>query len=430
MFNFSIEYFTARRRGRMDFAAAEHRDLVDFFGLFGTFEEGRITMEPVQRASAELKANVATFCDARKAQVPQMGAFRKLVEDLTPDEAFVILPAAARSSAEVSIIEMLVAWANGDLTGEEAADQQRFFAPVFAEYELVNPATDRPNTIGNVQKERRVCRFCDGTKAKGATFKSNAHAISFGLGNVHLKLADECDVCNGFFGRELEPHLLALLDIQQVFLGTRGRGADGGLPHVKLRGGSMRHDSERIVIEVQADQVDRDGDALSFELENEVAVIPERCYRTLAKFALSVIPEGELDRLQATVRWVRDGERPNGRALPPVYTNVVALEPNPSAQLALYVRRAGESDLPHVVCEFRLGCFVYVFVLPFSDADQGQPAFFGSERFAAVFPHYAGVQGWRGMNLENVEPIEAPAIFRLAPGGGRIITLPEQRSER
>ncbi len=425
MFNFSIEYLTIDRRGQMDFNGAGEQDLVAFFSLFGTVEDGRIQTEAVQRASAELKSNVAAFCDARKAQVPQLGAFRKLVDDLALDEAFLILPAARSSSADRAVLEMLVGWANGTIREEDAADFQRFFAPVFAEYELVNPATDRPNTIGNVQKARRVCRFCGGSKATGAKFKGNAHAISFGLGNVHLKLADECDDCNAVFGKELEPHLIALLDIQRVFLGIRGRGADGGLPHAKLRGGEMRHDGERIVIEILADAVDHQDGVLSFEVESDVAVIPERCYRTLAKFVLSVVPEAELTRLKATVEWVRHGLRPEGRNLPTIYTNVVALEPNSSAQLAVYIRSSECSHLPHVVGEFRLGCFVYVLMLPFSDVDEGEPAFFGNERFMATFLHYAGVPGWHGMDFGSAEPIDGPAVMRLVPRGGPSVNEPE-----
>ena len=82
MFDFSIEYFTAARHGRMDFQGAGERDLVAFFSLFGTVTEGTIYTEAVQRSSAEMKCNVAAFCNARKAQVPQLGAFRKLVDDL------------------------------------------------------------------------------------------------------------------------------------------------------------------------------------------------------------------------------------------------------------------------------------------------------------------------------------------------------------
>ena len=368
----------------------------------------------MQRATDELKVRISAFCDRRHNHAPELGALKKLITGLGKDEAFVILPTRQRTPLQDVMLEMLVAWANGDTTEEEIAEFQSLFGPVLEEYRIVNPATDRPVQIGNAQMAARVCRFCGGTKANGATFKQRAHAISFSLGNVHLKLADECDACNGYFGAHLEPHLLALLDIPRTFLGIRGRGKrNDGLPEIDLRDGVMRHDGDRMVIEVPADAVESLDEGIAVLLQNDFQLVPERCYRALAKFALSVIPEVELSSLTATIEWVRHGTRPRGRDLPLAYQNIVPLPPSPSAQIVLYVRQAEASNLPHVVGEFRLGCYLYVFVLPFSAKDEVGPAFFGDERFDGLFRHYAGIPGWRPANFDDLEPITTPAVLRF-----------------
>lgn len=414
--SFSVEYVTAGRRGHLVFRNASALDIEEFFGLFGTVEGAKIRTEAVQRATDELKASISAFCDRRHNQAPEMGALKKLITGLGKEEAFVILPAGQRTPLQDVMLEMLVAWANGDTTEEEIIEFQRLFGRVLEEYRIVNPATDRPVQIGNAPMAARVCRFCGGTKAKGATFKQRAHAISFSLGNVHLKLADECDACNGYFGAHLEPHFLALLDIPRTFLGIRGRGKrNAGLPEIDLRDGVMRHDGERMVIEVPADAVRSLDDGIAVVLQSDVQIVPERCYRTLAKFALSVIPEAELSSLAATIEWVRHGTRPQGCALPLAYQNIVPLPPSPSAQIVLYVREAEASDLPHVVGEFRLGCYLYVFVLPFSAKDERDPAFLGDDRFDGLFRHYAGTPGWRPVNFDDLEPITTPAVLRLQP---------------
>ena len=112
-----------------------------------------------------------------------------------------MLPAQSRTFAEIAWLEMVVGWANGQLGAEEMDGFGRAFGSVLAEYDVVNPITDHPMQIGERQVSRRTCRFCHRTRAQGATFTSDAHAISRGLGNVRLKLADEYDSCNGFSGR-------------------------------------------------------------------------------------------------------------------------------------------------------------------------------------------------------------------------------------
>ena len=408
----SVEYLTAERRGWLDIRAAGEADVVEFFRIFGTVKDNQITTEAIQRATPELKERLAAFCAPRLRQAPKLAAFKKIIGDLRPNEAFLVLPAGQRTSAEIAWLEMVVRWANGEMGVEEMENYDRLFGLTLAEYDLVTPRTDRFTRIGEPQVSRRTCRFCHRTGAKGATFTSDAHAISRGLGNIHLKLAEECDECNGFFGKDLEPHLLSFLAIQRVTLGITGR---SGLPKTAVRGGQMAHDGERIVIAVQADEVCAKDGVLTLEVLDEVSPVPERCYRTLVKFALSVIPEAELSHLSATVDWVRYGIRPATGALPPVYTAIVPLPPNPSAQLTLYVRRSKCSHLPHVVGEFRLGCYLYIFVLPFSSRNEGEPVFIHDERVLAVFPHYAAVKGWQSVDLSGTEPLRGPTLMRIAP---------------
>jgi hypothetical protein len=408
----SVEYLTAGRRGRLDIHAAGEADVVEFFCIFGTVEGSQIKTEAIQRATPELKERLATFCAPRLRQAPQLSAFKKIIGDLRPNEAFLILPAEQRTSAEIALLEMMVGWANGEVGAEEMEGFGRLFGLTLAEYDLVNPATDRFTRIGEPRISLRTCRFCHRTRAQGATITSDAHAISRGLGNVYLKLADECDECNAFFGDDLEPHLLSFLAIQRITLGIKGR---SGLPKAAVRGGEMAHNGERIVVAVRSDQVRDAHGVFTLEVLNEVSPIPERCYRTLVKFALSVIPEAELPHLGAALDWVRYGVRPVTGALPPVYTAIVPLPPNPSAQLTLYVRRSKCSHLPHVVGEFRLGCYLYIFALPFSGRDDGDPVLIDDKRFLAVFPHYAAVKGWRPVDLGGKEPIQEPALMRIVP---------------
>jgi hypothetical protein len=415
----SIYYMTADRAGELRFSDVTPA-VIEFLRLFGTFKHDRVEMVGVQRATAGLKADVAAFCVAHSRRAPQLNAFAKLIRDLQDNEAFLLLPSEPRSTAERVRHENVIAQLNGTATAEDIVNGDGLFAGVVAEYDLTIPRTDRHTVIGNKRRSERCCRFCTRSMADGATFKNEAHAISAALGNRYLKLADECDTCNDYFGEGIEPHLIALLDLPRVMLGIQGRGKMGGRPEIPLRGGRMFNDGERVIIECEVDNLEHTGEALSIYAAETMPIIPERCYRALGKFALSVVPEKELVHLGATANWVRYGERPEGRALPLVATNTISLPRASCAQITLYVRRSELSRLPHVVGEFRLGCYLYAFTLPFSARDGDDFAFFGDQQFMDTFRHYARVGGWRMVDFGITRPIAAPTL-RLEkanePGG-------------
>src|SRR5262245_50962591 len=56
-------------------------------------------------------------------------------------------------------------------------------------------------------REPRRCRMCP-LEAKPGTFKKKAHVIPQGLGNRALITWEECDICNGGLGSNLEDDLL------------------------------------------------------------------------------------------------------------------------------------------------------------------------------------------------------------------------------
>jgi HNH endonuclease len=133
-------------------------------------------------------------------------------------------------------------------------------------YDIATPRTDRRTVIGNKRLASRKCRFCHRTAAEGATFRSVAHAIPTALGNDHLKIADECDECNNHFGRETEPSLIAMLDVQRAFLGTQGRGKNDGRPELQFSEGKIYHDGQKLNIHAANVSKDDATNAISVEL--------------------------------------------------------------------------------------------------------------------------------------------------------------------
>lgn len=384
---------------------------LELFSIFGEVTRPTITISAVQCATTELKAKLAAFVDRYGNLVPHVNRLKKTIGDLADGAFFLLLPVPPSSSAEKVQCERLLHQLNHPDEATYEAEHEEFFGPVLKEYDLTIPRTDKRFEIGNPRKQDRTCRFCHRTVATGARFEKEAHAIPAALGNQHLKLNDECDDCNGHFGENVEPTLIELLNIQRVFLGIEARGRR---PNVKFSGGSMSHDGERVVMVSSKISKDAAG-VLSAQIGGERPIVPMKFYQALAKVALSVIPDEELPALKRTAAWVRFDEFA-GTRLPEVVSAVIPFPPDPSAQITLYVRRSEASRLPHVVCEFRLGCYIYVYTLPFSDKDNWDlSGFFSDQLFKDTFRHYRHVNSWTLGDYSSAREVPVIHSLKLVP---------------
>ncbi len=377
----------------------------EVIAAFGVVTNGEASINAVQVATPDLKAALNALVSKYSRAVPHLHRLKKFVHALRDDEYFLLLPEPATSTAMKLERERWLHRLNHPNDPSDDAGVQGLFGPLLERYDMSNPRTDRPTVIGNRLRADRTCRFCGRTTSSGATFKSVAHAIPTALGNDHLKLADECDDCNGYLGRETEPSLIAMLDLQRAFLGIQGRGKNDGRPEIRFSEGKIFHDGKKLNIHSRKISKDDATKEISVELGKGIALIPVGAYRALVKIALSVVNEGQLPYLARTVEWVREGKHGDAR-LPKVAAAVIDLPPNPSAQITLYVRKGEESRLPHIVAEFRLGCYVYVYAIPFSDRDMWDlTEFFSDQEFQDTFRHYAAVKRWSFHDLSEQKKV-------------------------
>jgi transcriptional regulator with XRE-family HTH domain len=395
------------------FTPDANETVIDFASIFGTVDLPKVSINTIQCVTPELRNKVVNFVDRHAVKAPHLFRLRKMITDIPDGEFFLLLPTPPTSTAEQYQYERVLHQLNHPQEQPLDEDMQ-VFGRLLALYDLCTPRTDKRVDIGNARKVDRTCRFCGGTTKTGAKFDKEAHAIPAALGNKFLKLADECDTCNEYFGNELEPTLVELLNIQRVFLGIEAR---GGLPTAKFPGGTIFHDNKdgkRMVVISGKISEDASG-VLSAQLGSGKPIVPQSFYRALSKIALSVIPEEELLVLKKTAKWVRYGESASA-PLPKIAAAVVMLPPDPSAQITLYVRKEPHPKMPHVVCEFRLGCYMYVYVLPFSERDEGDLiGFFEEEDFKQTFHHYAFVPSWTQQDYSGTQEIQVIQKMTMSP---------------
>lgn len=406
-FALTLAFLTKKRNFEIIIAYGLDTDntgILKVLNLFGDTSGDEINIPPIQQATITLKSDIAELVhgDIGK-KAPQLKRLNKAINDLEDDEYFLLLPKAPKSTKEEFEYEVLIDKLNRGIESEENnADKfgREIFGDLMDKYNIHPLDTNRQNgiSIGTAKRADRTCRFCHRMQKDGASFKKKAHAIPSALGNEYVKLHDECDNCNEFFGNNIEPHLVEMLTIQRAFLGTTSRGK---APKLKFSNGQvLSRNNDVVVISSQDIQEDENG-TLNCSLSSSYKLIPANVYRALAKIALSVISEEHLSSLGNTIKWVREGID-NGERLPEVATNTVYLAPEASAQITLYIRKEASNTLPHVICEFRLGCFMYIYALPFSDKDSDSlVGFFEREEFRAVFKHYKAVEGWKLEDLNS-----------------------------
>ncbi|MDO8912202.1 MAG: HNH endonuclease [Phenylobacterium sp.] len=395
---------------RFRYAAEGATAVQDVVSVFGTTDGNTIELDAVQSASPALKGSIDKLVERHGGAVPQLNKLKQIIGRLADGEYFLLLPAQPETSAGRLEVERFLHGLNHP---DEKPEGDELFGVLLTHYDIANPRTDRLTVIGKDLLPRR-CRFCNRTSADGATFKKAAHVIPTALGNDHLKSAQECDDCNEYFGCDTEPSLIAMLDIQRVFLGTQGRGKVDGRPKLWFGEDVLVHDGSKVNITAQTVRHDPSG-ALTVELGKGASLTPSAVYRALTKMVLSVVADDQLPFLKETINWVR--HTPNtDRLLPKVATAVVFLPPDPSAQLTVYTRRAPHPRLPHIVGEFRLGCYMYVFAVPFSQQDEWDlVGYFDEEDFQATFKHYALAGRWDHQDLSRQSKVSMTPRLKFVP---------------
>ncbi|KQW72399.1 transcriptional regulator [Ensifer sp. Root127] len=387
----------------------------DVLSVFGEVVEGAVSIAAVQAATPALKKALDDLVATHASTTPPIHRLKKFVSVLIDGEHFLVLPGRPASTTEKLACEELLHRLNHPDETVDTDGVRALFGSLLNRYDMSSPRTDRHTVIRSRTRSERQCRFCGMSKLEGATFDKAAHAIPTALGNDFLKLADECDECNGYFGEVTEPSLIAFLDLQRAFLGIQGRGKNEGRPELNFAEGKIFHDGKRFNIHSKHMSHDAGTDIISVGLGKGSPIVLADVYRALVKIVLAVIDEEELEHLSRTIEWMRYGKHAD-QVLPAVAAAVVELPPNPSAQIIVYRRKAERSRLPHIIGEFRLGPYLYVFAVPLSDRDSWDlNGFFDDPEFRETFKHYASVTRWTQQDLNSRNKAWLSPQIKLVP---------------
>ncbi|OBZ17115.1 HNH endonuclease [Bacillus sp. FJAT-26390] len=241
--------------------------------------------------------------------------------------------------------------------------------------------------LGERNKNKRVCRFCNRDMNKGASFKNEAHTIPAFLGNTTLFQNEECDECNSYFGSTIENDLEKYTKLLRIFAGTKGR---NGVPELR-NGDTIFFYSEvedGIGIPVIVSDKNMAATELAIQISNEEMFTPENVYKMFCKIFFSVVNSELLNKFDDTLKWVRNNI-PLIENLPVVAFSFFQERKHEQPYAATFIKKEADDKTPNAFIEIGFGQFVYITQIP-SRENESELLYTAEQfnKFLRSLPHY------------------------------------------
>ena len=226
--------------------------------------------------------------------------------------------------------------------------------------------------VGEADKSKRKCRFCGCTDP--GKYKDVAHAIQDSLGNKLLVCYEECDDCNHKLNA-IEDNFLHLMDVRRCIFHIARKNSTKS-PHVIGDNFALHPDENGDAVlylkkdPIEALQINIDK-PFGYRLHHKANVTNEGIYKALAKMVIDLMPSDRLCHFTNTIKWLRSEEIWSSDVLPSIIfgsskENVFYKQP------ALDICFKKEENGPYCTGILWIYDVVYLFVMPFVDADRGQ----------------------------------------------------------
>lgn len=226
--------------------------------------------------------------------------------------------------------------------------------------------------IGEVDKTKRKCRFCDNAGAK--YFKNVSHAVQESLGNHLLIANEECDECNSLFSNSVEKQLFRFLETNRTLSQVKGKGkstyhqeglnfhihpdAVSGLPTIYVK-------QEHIY------NVAYQGKPTGFILlYNKGSITYQGIYKALIKIAVDMIPQKYIHHFTKTGKWVH-GDFEADNLAPFFYGEHTFFFEQPIIDIFFRNEKSPKYS-PYCTVILYIYESVFIYTIPFNDVDGKQ----------------------------------------------------------
>ncbi len=231
-----------------------------------------------------------------------------------------------------------------------------------------------PEIIGETDKSKRICRFCNNSGRN--IFSNKSHAIPEALGNKLLVCAEECDNCNKDL-KGVEENFVHLMDFRRAMYRISGKDRSGS-PKIKGKNYTIYPDEHGNPVlylkeSIKPKRILEDG-SIIFKFDHYESIVDQDIYRALAKMVIDVLPADRLHHFNNTINWIR---KKNTDIIPDALPSVMYGElptGNMFEQPVLYLffRKKNDDAVPYCTALLFTTDIAYQFVVPYVDVDYGK----------------------------------------------------------
>ncbi|WP_299158163.1 HNH endonuclease [uncultured Tenacibaculum sp.] len=379
----------------------------DFFFTFAKeidYENKKISIEQLQKNTEDLRNRIDSIVQKYKSSNPIINQLNTYFNDLKNNESFFFLVNSSITNEQsFQLYNYLSTLENNEDFKKASKEMDELFGDLRNNYDIIAFNEGTRNKIGEPDKSKRVCRFCN-RKYGEVTFRKVAHSISEALGNKKIITNDECDSCNEKFGTGIENDLILYLNLYRNVFGIKGK---NGIPKLKGKNFEILN-SGKSKIEIkyflnEEEKNDPSFNDFKVRLETNQNIVIQNIYKTLAKYALSVLDNKYLCDFEKTIQWINHEFDSENLPKVAILTSYELFTHHP--QLVVYRRKKTDNNLPYAVAEFRFIFLTFVFIIPFSSVDKLE---YSNEdnfnEFWTFFKHYNSVEGWKFNKMNDTKP--------------------------
>lgn len=370
-----------------------YNELMMIFATEIDEEHRKMTCRSLNKNTPELRGRVLDYINRYKDKNPKIYRLGDYFKSLEDGEMFFICPTSKRMpfNEYEALFNYLVSIRAG-LPYETVVQQTADIFGNLRQLYDIKAYGDMAVYIGEPDKKKRVCRFC-GLDASHTKFSDKAHTISKSLGNNLIVTNDECDTCNHNFGENIECDFAEYVGVFRTMMGLRGY---NGIPHIKGENFDVKHEDGQIKMNYYAsaeEEKEMPIEDMHLSLRSKQKIKLQNVYRSIVKYALSVIDAEEMTHFRDTVEWIFG--RKTIEKLPVIATLQVPSFYKKQPHIIVYKRNVEDRGLPYLVTEFHFGHLVFVAIVPSCDMDDSD--FTNKEdyqRFWHTFKHFSSTSGW------------------------------------
>ena len=363
------------------------------------YENLKINIDSLQQNTEEFRAKINSVIQKYKTFEPKIQQINTYFKDLKDNEYFFIFPNdTIHKQQSFHLFNYLSALQKGEDFEKMTKEMDDLFGVLMDSYEMFAFNENTKNKIGELDKSKRVCRYCNERSPK-VSFRKIAHSISEALGNKKIITNDECDACNEKFGKGIENDLILYLNLCRVFFGIRGK---NGIPKLKGKNFEIENNETIKIKQILSDEEinDPNRDDFQMKLETTEKITIQNIYKALSKYALGVIDRTQIENFKNTIEWINGKRNIDNLPKIAILPSYDLFSTHP--QLMVYIRKTEDNKLPYAVAEFRFTYLTFVYIIPNSNKDTTDFTQDNNfEYFWNFFKHYSSIQDWSFQKMDD-----------------------------